>query len=964
MVLASGAHAQQTAGSIFGKADPGDVIVIENPETGFKREIPVSSDGSFRASQTPSGTYVVTAKKADGSMVKTENVVVSVGTGTAVNFAGMTTLEAIEVVGNRVNPIDVSSVESATVLTADQIDAIAVPRNVTAVALLAPGTVKGDNRFGNLASIGGASVAENAYFVNGFNVTNINTGTAFSQVPFEAIAEQQVKTGGYGAEFGRSLGGVVNILTQRGTNEWVFGANVLYQPDSLNDTDRSAYDPERDGEYVTKIAETTDRMQFNVEAGGPIIKDKLFFYALFQGTQTDRLQTYEGGSTKLETTTPQGLVKVDWNITDNHLLELTYFTDSRETDGKIYARPEGDLGWGGGEQSGTNFEERGGDNYIARWTGFITDTFTLSALYGYGEYSRVSTDSNSLDCPLIIDVRRTATVGPLGVQGCWVNTTINDPNAGDNREAWRVDGEWAIGDHTVRFGLDNEEFETTDGLVYSGGLYWRYVNTTPGVPIRSGVVPPAGTTEMVRLRVFQNGGTFLTKNSAWYVEDTWNVSDDFLVYGGVRNESFENLNSEGGTFIDVSDTWAPRLGFSWDIKGDSSMKLFGNAGRYYIPVYSNTNVRLAGAELDWNEWYTFTSIDPETGAPGGITQIGERFYTSDGAIPDPRGVVDNNLEPMYQDEYILGYQQMLNENWTVGIRGIYRDLKAGMDDICNYDEPYNWAIANGYTPDEADAIGSAVNHCFLTNPGNNLSANVDFGGEDLEVVEIPADALGFPKAKRTYKAVELLLEGRYDNWFMQASYTYAESKGNTEGYVKSDNGQDDAGITQDFDYPGLMDGAYGDLPNDRRHSVKAFGSYSFTDEWSVGGNIIAQSGRPRNCFGVYPADGPDTGAPRYGVASFYCGTNVADAYPGTLVPRGTAGRVPWAYSLDLQVVYTPLWAEGLTMRAAINNVLDSDDYYRQNDNYEDEGRNPLYSYGHPRGYLTPRNVVFEVGYKF
>jgi len=161
-----------------------------------------------------------------------------------------------------------------------------------------------------------------------------------------------------------------------------------------------------------------------------------------------------------------------------------------------------------------------------------------------------------------------------------------------------------------------------------------------------------------------------------------------------------------------------------------------------------------------------------------------------------------------------------------------------------------------------------------------------------------------------------------------------------------------------------MEGSYGYLPNDRRHTFKVFGSYSFTDEWQVGGNMIAQSGRPRNCFGVYPDDGPGGGS-NYGVASFHCGTGAADAeWPNQLVPRGTAGRVPWVFLMDAQVVYTPNWAEGLSMRVAVNNIFDSKDYYRTQDVYEDSGRDPLYDYRYPRGYVTPRNVSFQVGYKF
>src|SRR3546814_5929013 len=95
-----------------------------------------------------------------------------------------------------------------------------------------------------------------------------------------------------------------------------------------------------------------------------------------------------------------------------------------------------------------------------------------------------------------------------------------------------------------------------------------------------------------------------------------------------------------------------------------------------------------------------------------------------------------------------------------------------------------------------------------------------------------------------------------DKWTLQGSYTFARNIGNTEGYVKSDIGQDDAGISAGFDYPALADGGYGYLPNDRRHAFKLFGAYDITDEWRVGGNLIVQSGSPLNCFGA-PAENDD-----------------------------------------------------------------------------------------------------------
>ena len=970
--FASGVQAQSnTTGSVFGQAAEGDRITVTHVGTGLERSVSVGTSGDFRVGALPPGQYRVTRTDAAGA-TSTREVAVNTGTGSNVSFVvagGAATLDTITVVGSAaVNPIDVSSVESVTIFTEAQIDRLPVSRDITNVALLAPGTVKGDPRFGNVASFGGSSAAENVYYVNGFNVTNIVTGLAFNQVPFEAIAEQQIKTGGYGAEFGRSLGGVLNVTTKRGTNEWKGGANVFWSPDSLSSGRALAHDPERDGRYrIVESGSKVDTTTYNVYGGGPLVKDKLFFFGLFQGQRDEEVLDYENGHDKSTIDSPQGLVKLDWYINDDHRLELTAFRDKAIEEGVTYQRPAGDLSVGGGDPIGTFRRTTGGDNYIAKWTGYITDAFTLSALYGYGKYSRGNENSNSEDCPYILDGRNAGTP-PIGVAGCYIDYDMRIPDAGDTRKAFRVDGEWLLGDHTLRFGLDNEEFITVDGSSYSGGVYWRYYNTTPGTTVAPGVVVPTGVTEMVRLRVLDNGGTFTTKNKAWYVEDTWQVNDRWMAYLGIRNEAFENLNAEGGTFIDIKDTWSPRLGFSWDAKGDSTLKVFGNVGRYYIPVYANTNVRLAGAELDYNEWYTFTAIDPVTGIPTVGPQVGPRNYSSDGEIKDPRTVVDNNLEPMYQDEFIAGWQWQFAPKWTLGMRGVYRELKSGMDDMCAGSGAETWALANGYSADHAAAIAEALSHCFLTNPGKDLSANVDLDGTgELTVVNIPGSALGLPVAKRKYKAVELMLERAWDDrWFMQASYTWSKSRGNTEGYVKSDIAQEDAGITQDFDFPGLMDGSYGYLPNDRRHSLKVFGAYQINEQWRVGANLIAQSGRPVNCFGIYPSDGPDGEAVQYGAGSFYCGEGVGTPYSvdDSLHPRGTSGRVPWATTVDLRVDYAPTWAKGLKLGLMVQNVFDSQDYYRVVEIWDDGGGAAAYNYKHPRSFVDPRRLTLTASYEF
>lgn len=992
MCFAGAVHAQtNTAGAVAGHAKAGDTVTITNPSTGFSRTITVNSDGNYRFAQLPTGQYQISANGGAARAVS-----VNVGTTATMDFAtgDATTLDTVVVSGTLINPIDVSSVESTVVLTEAQIDKLPIARDTTSLALLAPGTTLGDGRLGagskqdgKLASFGGSSVAENVYYINGFNVTNLINGVAFNELPFEAISETQVKNGGYGAEFGRSLGGVVNVIGKRGSNEWHFGGNVIYTPDSMRaDTVRYIanpavfYDQDGDGQaewsrqpkpgdwLQVRTEGYNDAMRYNVYASGPIVKDKLFFYVLGQGTDTTAKAYGNSRQSETKSDAPQYYAKLDWHITDNHLLEVTAFRDREEQKVKTWVSTTPYETAKGAELLPDSYQ-LGGDNYIGKWTGYFGSNLTLSALYGVGKYDHTSQVGSS-SCPQVSD-RRTANFISYG---CWTTLAIDDPNANEERKAYRFDGEWVLGDHTIRFGLDNEKYDFLGGTFYTGsdGTYRRIFTLADGASIgNAGYTNNTGAAQnYVQMRHFENGGQFTLKNSAYYLEDSWQITEKFLAYLGIRNESFENLNAAGGSFIKIDNTWAPRLGFSWDVNGDSTFKLFGNLGRYYIPVMGNTNIRLSGAELDYTDWYAWdgTYSNDQYQLPGLGEQLGERFYASTGETPDPRTVVDPDIKPMYQDELILGAQVQFSEKWMGGIRGVYRKLNTVMDDYCSYEQPYQWAIENGYTEDQADSIGSAVAHCFLMNVGNDLNMYADLGDEDLTKITIPASALGVPKAKRRYTALEFFFERVWDDkWTLQGSYTFSKSIGNTEGYVKSDIGQDDAGISAGSDYPVLTDGGYGYLPNDRRHAFKLFGAYQINDEWLVGGNLIVQAGRPLNCLGGVPVNEDGTYGeghwlePGYDGYAMYCN--------GELVPRGSMGRLEWNSSLSLSLTYKPKWLEGLRMTADVFNVLNDRSVLSVNEQCEfavpDAGsRTTDAACYQPLATNPARNVRFTIEYDF
>lgn len=1004
LCFVGGVQAQSAAGSIFGDTTTSASVQIENLDTGLTRQITADASGRFTFPQLQPGRYRVTS---GGS---SREVRVNVGTGTPVNFVNAagdaTTLGTVTVVGTgAINPIDVSSVESTSIFTAEQIADLPVGRDITNVALLAPGTVRGDGAFGNLASFGGSSVAENGYYINGFDVTNLRKLIAYANLPFDAIGEQQVKTGGYGAEYGRSLGGVINVITKRGTNEWKAGVSAYWTPNSLREEgkDVESREPGRLGGnnrfFVYRSANEFDQLSYNIWGGGPIIKDRLFVFGLLEGRKNENDTYTRLNSRSTYDNSPNGMIKLDWSITDDHLVEFTGIHNKTDLDIVDYRNEPGTFYTGiDGAETTRRSQEDGGQVYILKYTGFLTDNFTVSAQAGRLENANGFITPFRLpgfDCPAIYDSRAPLGGGnPLVPRGCFNEQgfTVRDVAFGtgpeeDIRKGYRLDAEWRLGDHNLRFGFDKEKFESSHaGLTYSGGIYYRYFSA-------GNLFGPANASlgDVVRVReLFTESGNYEVLNSAAYIEDSWQATDNFLLYGGVRAETFENKNAAGVTFIESDTLLAPRLGFSWDVNGDSTFKVFANAGRYYIPVAANTNIRASSAEYSSEAFYFLNGVNPGTFTPiiGGV--LIPLAINGSRTPPDPRTVAATNLDPMHQDEYIVGFQRQLGSDWSLGMRGIQRKVRAGMDDYCGHDGFNRWAASRGFNPDFAlDHEGIDMATCAVINPGRDVSLALDPDNNGtLEVYTVPNSFLGLPKYNRKYHALEVFFEkSKSNNWYMQGSYTLSKSRGNVEGYVNSTLEQDDAGLTQDFDFAAFEDGAYGYLPNDRRHSLKLFGVYDITEEWMVSANFLLTSGRPVNCNGYIPLTAPSLGIGpedrsslgNYGGSSFYCldpngslvdtrGTvNVLDDNRYRLGNRGDQGRTPWTRSFDLGVGYTPNWAGGkLNLQMKVFNVLNSQTVTEYNEASQVSRASRVTSpdFLNDVNYQAPRAVRLSLRYEF
>lgn len=1009
--------AQSTSGSIYGTADPGAKVSAINEGNGSTRSITVGQDGRYQFNSLLPGNYQVNLM--ENGKTTSQEVTVLAGQGANVNLASAAAaattgssaqnLSTISVTANTMPSIDVSSVQTNTVLTAEQMKQLPIAKNVTAVALLTPGAVKGDSAFGNLASFGGASVAENSYYVNGFNVTNQFDSLSFSQVPFEAIDQESVQDGGYGAEYGNSTGGVVSVTTKRGTNEWKGGVDVTWNPSSMMASEPNVYLNNGNISYVASgnknatmgnngswnSVDFTSR--WNAWVGGPLIKDKLFVFALVSQTKTNSDyynpvdEVGSGGYQSQTQKDPYWLLKLDWNINDSNILEYTGFNDTRHYSTDVY--------YSGYTSNNTPYHydyqgvvntKAGGQNNVLKYTSYITDDFTLTAQYGENQNSRYNTataadgtvetyngliTNEASGCPVIIDERNPVLAGtttPYSHCNFVPGDMLTAYNSKDSRQSFRLDLEWKLGDHDITGGWSRDVTTSEYGQAYEGGALWEYL---PDSSTSNG----SASENYVEKIVYNTGAKVNIVQRAEYLQDNWHITDDFVTRIGLRNDQFSNQNALGQTFVSQGHDLQPRLGFSWDVHGDSTLKVYGSAGDYSLPIDAGVAIRGAAASLYSYQAFDYTGVNSTTGAPTGLTAISPVEYANaeSGVAPAASSYAPQGLKPFKQREFVLGAQQEL-DGWTLGVKGIVRHILTGLDDECDFrpiakyaDSVYGFDYSTtSLSPELAngDAVASTLNGCFINNPGDGATLYLPLDPahpNKLYKVVLSGSDVGEPQEKRGYYALEWTAERNFDNkYYLNMSYTLARSYGNTEGLVDSNIGQADTGTTELFDYPEIMMGNNGNQTNDHRHTLKAYGAWRITDEWQVGANLIGQTGRPENCYGDAPIDSTIGGYGSTGGSPYlYCYFNGV----GEWVTRGSAGTTPTLWQLDLSGSYHPKWLKGLTLRATVFNVFNKHTVLSVNENQNASNGALLYintTYLTATGYQAPRYLQLNAEYDF
>lgn len=995
-----------------GNATAGATVQLVSLDLGFTRSATTAANGSFRFTAVPAGNYDLVVLGDNGSEIyRAEGLRLLASQNANVDVVipgGTTSDDPIVIEGaSLLNDFEGTTL-GLNVDVEELVKTVPIGRDLTSVVLLAPGTTQGDSAFGNLASIGGSSVAENAYYINGLNITNFDNYLGSARVPFDMYRSIEVKSGGYPAEFGRATGGIVNAVTKSGSNDFFGGIHLNWAPDWLRSNGKDLQTSVA-GELVNSTNRSEDRADSysaTIEMGGPVIRDRLFVYGLAEFRKTDTLTVgpISGTATQQIQDDPFWGVKVDAIPLDGHQLEFTIFDTRRTTEVKNYdyAEANGD-GTVGGQiaESEANF---GGVNFVAKYTGNLADFITVSGAYGRmrDRFDNRGIGSSATN-PWYRNISGETQFGqPNGGYYTEQRTTSVSQPYTTQREFYRADVDLffnLFGDHHVRGGWDQETNTLTKATVRSGGdflLANGYISQAAYDAGAGGAgylfvgrAQGSYANPIVELNYFNSGGAFDSTNTAIYLQDEWDVTDRLTLNLGVRRDDFEVLRADGEILSSLKDNWAPRLGFTYDLWPEQNGKLYGFYGQYYLPVASNTAFRMAGSEYFFRERYEVLGLDSnglpilgnqvtnnaayQSDCPFGLTPTSSGQYcsvTGNGSVPPTDALIAANLKATKETEWLVGYEHDFGD-FQVGITYINRRLNLTAEDSAIDLAVLEYCDEQGIAG--CSSIWTGFHQYTIWNPGEDLTVTLD-GGSLCEtdpracaVVTFDGDSLGYPRAERKYDAVELTFRRPWDgSWSLSGSYTWSKSRGNTEGMVQSDFGQTDAGITQDFDQPGFTDGAYGNLPNDRRHRFKLFGAARVIDEFILGANISLDSPRPMSCWGFHPTD---VFGNLYGAASHYCGLQLS--------PRGTANETDWVFNVDMSARYNIDMGDDrqVTLRADVFNVFNSQSVTTRNEfgdldigTFNPDGTpatviaNPNYdlvtSYQAPRGVRLGLDITF------
>jgi len=436
-------------------------------------------------------------------------------------------------------------------------------------------------------------------------------------------------------------------------------------------------------------------------------------------------------------------------------------------------------------------------------------------------------------------------------------------------------------------------------------------------------------------RVPSYTATLATQNYSVFLQDKWAILSNLYLNVGARWELQDMRDVLGKRNIFIYDNVAPRVSLVYDWTDEGKSRLYASYGWFYnqLPVLLNSrafgglvNVTRSYRQSDCSAPVLIGGQSRERSVDGNPTEYCGDFNSSTTGLT--AGTVVPRLRGMYNQQFQVGYEQEIVEDLVLGVNWLHTDLGRAVEDVST-NGGLNFVIANPGESVSAADIARQQSQCDDLQ-GKFDGAAMDDPQRDVYARELNrcnflADAFGkvgslFNKPIRNYDAWTVKLNKRFArNWLLQASYTYSRLIGNYDGFVSRNTGAINLGASTQYDIPELVRNSYGPLFDNRPHTAKIDGFYSFdlrkAGRFTVGASLRYQSGTP---ISVYADNN------RY-----------AGQYLVYVLPRGAGGRIESTYYANLSLSYAyPLpGGRELELTARLANLTNNKAVLRVDETY-------------------------------